>query len=33
VVSEVLSSDTSAPTVVDAEPRQLQAFGDAPERK
>jgi hypothetical protein len=33
VVSEVLSSDTSEPAVVDAEPRQLQAFGDAPERK
>ncbi|MFP2908447.1 hypothetical protein ACLESD_26015 [Pyxidicoccus sp. 3LFB2] len=33
VVSEVLSSDTSEPVVVDAEPRQLQAFGDAPERK
>lgn len=33
VVSEVLNADTSEPAVVDAEPRQLQAFGDTPERK
>ncbi|MFP2925088.1 hypothetical protein ACLESO_07700 [Pyxidicoccus sp. 3LG] len=33
VVSEVLNADRSEPAVVDAEPRQLQAFGDVPERK